>query len=219
MGELNIEEIEARAASVYPANAGWNGTEAEDALPVVTEDVPVLVAEVRRLRSEILCLDASVMDLAAERDALRAERAALYRPPPMTTIEGLTKRLGSALAEVDVLKGELAACGTFEATEKERRLREQAEDRARIATVTAERDALRASIAGRTTLPTEAEALAHDMAHGRWLVVSVNGHGSLVTDVCGLSAAFLDATRVARVYALDASLCLCAWPVVGTDRG
>lgn len=49
MGEINIEEIEARAARIYPEDSGWNGTEAEDALPVVTEDVPALVAEVRRL--------------------------------------------------------------------------------------------------------------------------------------------------------------------------
>mgnify|MGYP007071629995 FL=1 len=51
MGEINIEEIEARAARIYPEDSGWNGTEAEDALPVVTEDVPALVAEVRRLRA------------------------------------------------------------------------------------------------------------------------------------------------------------------------
>lgn len=46
-----LDAIEARASRVYPEDSGWNGTEAEDALPVVTEDVPALVAEVRRLRA------------------------------------------------------------------------------------------------------------------------------------------------------------------------
>ena len=53
MTEEQIAEIEARAASVYPHDAGWSGYEAEDALPVVRDDVPALVAEVRRLRAEL----------------------------------------------------------------------------------------------------------------------------------------------------------------------
>ena len=53
MTEEQIAEIEARAASVYPEDAGWSGYEAEDALPVVRDDVPALVAEVRRMRAEL----------------------------------------------------------------------------------------------------------------------------------------------------------------------
>lgn len=52
MTEQRLAEIEARAAAVYPQDAGWSGYEAEDALPVVRDDVPALVAEVRRLRAE-----------------------------------------------------------------------------------------------------------------------------------------------------------------------
>jgi hypothetical protein len=50
---IDLDEIEARAAAVYPVDAGWSGYEAEDALPVVTKDVPALVAEVRRLRADL----------------------------------------------------------------------------------------------------------------------------------------------------------------------
>jgi histidinol phosphatase-like PHP family hydrolase len=88
-----------------------------------------------------------------------------------------------------------------------------------IRRVVAERDALRAIAAGRDVLPTEAEALAHDENHGRWLVVSSDGQGTTMVDVCGLSAALLDPSRVLRVYALDAYHCLCAWPVVEVPRG
>ena len=50
---IDLDEIEARAADVYPQDAGWSGYEAQDALPVVTKDVPALVAEVRRLRADL----------------------------------------------------------------------------------------------------------------------------------------------------------------------
>lgn len=53
MTDERLAAIEERAARVYPEEGGWNGTEAEDALPVVTEDVPALVAEVRWLTREL----------------------------------------------------------------------------------------------------------------------------------------------------------------------
>ena len=45
---LDLDAVTKRARRVYPKR-GWDGGEAERALPVVTEDVPALVAEVRRL--------------------------------------------------------------------------------------------------------------------------------------------------------------------------
>lgn len=76
MTEEQIAEIEARAASVYPQDAGWSGYEAEDALPVVRDDVPALVAEVRRLRAERDAAVARVRVLERELDAHAWRRAA-----------------------------------------------------------------------------------------------------------------------------------------------
>lgn len=47
---LDLDALTKRARRVYPKR-GWDGGEAERALPVVTEDVPALVAEVIRLRT------------------------------------------------------------------------------------------------------------------------------------------------------------------------
>ena len=47
---IDLDAITKRARRVYPKR-GWDGGEAERALPVVTEDVPALVAEVLRLRA------------------------------------------------------------------------------------------------------------------------------------------------------------------------
>jgi hypothetical protein len=81
-----LDAIEARASRVYPEDSGWNGTEAEDALPVVTEDVPALVAEVRRLRGELASVTEdrdSIRTVAVEAEAeihgLRSDRLALRR--------------------------------------------------------------------------------------------------------------------------------------------
>lgn len=50
VGSLDLDEILARAARVYP-EGGWDGTEGERALETVTEDVPRLVARVRELEA------------------------------------------------------------------------------------------------------------------------------------------------------------------------
>ena len=86
----------------------------------------------------------------------------------------------------------------------------------------AERDALRAIVEGQTTLPTDAEALAHDRAGGRWLVLRASGGTIGRSDadlaVFGLGVAWISPTPTddfpgaERVWPLDATGRPCAWP-------
>ena len=69
--------------------------------------------------------------------------------------------------------------------------------------------ALREIISGRDVLPTDAEALAHEHAHGRWLLRRVDGKMSLFD----LAVAWVDPVLVARCWALDRDGKTCAWPV------
>jgi chromosome segregation ATPase len=137
--------------------------------------------------------DSAIRRVVAERDALRSDVARLTAERAETV-----SSYGSTINDLRVALSGLDA--EFQRAENERL-------------------ALRAIAAGRNVLPTEAEALAHDENHGRWLVVSSDGQGTTMVDVCGLSAARLDPSRVLRVYALDAYHCLCAWPVVEVPRG
>ena len=137
--------------------------------------------------------DSAIRRVVAERDALRSDVARLTAERAETV-----SSYGSTINDLRVALSGLDA--EFQRAENERL-------------------ALRAIAAGRNVLPTEAEALAHDENHGRWLVVSSDGQGTTVVDVCGLSAALLDPSRVLRVYALDADHRLCAWPVVEVSRG
>ena len=85
-----------------------------------------------------------------------------------------------------------------------------------------ERDALRAIVEGQTTLPTDAEALAHDRAGGRWLVLRASGGTIGRSDadlaVFGLGVAWISPTPTddfpgaERVWPLDATGRPCAWP-------
>lgn len=137
--------------------------------------------------------DSAIRRVVAERDAMRSDVARLTAER-VETLSGY----GSTINDLRVALSGLQA--EFQRAENDRY-------------------ALRAIAAGRNVLPTEAEALTHDENHGRWLVVSSDGQGSTVVDVCGLSAALLDPSRVLRVYALDADHRLCAWPVVEVSRG
>ena len=129
--------------------------------------------------------------------------------------EQLRAELARVTAERDEVRAELLR-RTAECDEVRARGREL---RREVEALKVERDALRTIVEGRTTLPSDAEALAHDEAHGQWLVVSLSGHGSTVIDVCGLSVVSLDPSRVLRVYAIDAERRLCAWPGVEVSRG
>lgn len=137
--------------------------------------------------------DSAIRRVVAERDALRSDVARLTAERAETV-----SSYGSTINDLRVALSGLQA--EFQRAENDRY-------------------ALRAIAAGRNVLPTEAEALTHDENHGRWLVVSSDGQGTTVVDVCGLSAALLDPSRVLRVYALDADHRLCAWPVVEVSRG
>ncbi len=101
-----LDAIEARASRVYPEDSGWNGTEAEDALPVVTEDVPALVAEVRRLRADVVRLQGEVVEARnrayeerAITDAQTDQRDELIR-----TLTACRGERDAALAEVERLR-------------------------------------------------------------------------------------------------------------------
>lgn len=87
----------------------------------------------------------------------------------------------------------------------------------------AEATALRAIVEGRTAPPTDEEALAHDRAGGRWLVLRASrgslGRSDADFAVFGLGVAWISPTPtddfpgVERVWALDSNGRPCAWPV------
>jgi hypothetical protein len=92
--------------------------------------------------------------------------------------------------------------------------------RAQLAQVTAERDALRAIVEGRTTPPTDAEIEVHDAAGGLWRCVAIDDPYMCRDAMRGRGAAYhralIDAleSEGARWWALDAQKRPCAWPVV-----
>lgn len=87
MTHADLDAIVARAASVYPEDAGWDGTEAEDALPVVTEDVPALAAALRGAWQE---RDAAI----AAVDAVRADYAPRREPPTADEVRAVSRLWG-----------------------------------------------------------------------------------------------------------------------------
>jgi hypothetical protein len=91
--------------------------------------------------------------------------------------------------------------------------------RAQLAQVTAERDALRAIVEGRTTPPTWQEIERHHESGGSWMcsaggVADVSEHAS-VTHRWADDHRELPDMGGCRWWALDAQGRLCAWPVVG----
>ena len=82
---------------------------------------------------------------------------------------------------------------------------------AAVHALAAERDALRAIIAGRTTAPTAAEVAAHDAAGGWWRYQTENDWGDATCQDVGL---IREAWAITRWWALDASGAPCVWPVV-----
>lgn len=99
---IDLDAITKRARRVYPKR-GWDGGEAERALPVVTEDVPSLVAEVRRLRS---LRD----DLADAFDGLvmKVWRATGETHEPPADVAALTDRVDALRCEAESLTRRLA---------------------------------------------------------------------------------------------------------------
>lgn len=85
---------------------------------------------------------------------------------------------------------------------------------AEVLRLRAERDALRAIIAGRTTPPTEAEMAAHAAADGAWLLRHPRHDG--VRFAAGVPVSAMDARREWRegvgCIALDSQRRPCAWP-------
>ena len=102
MTEQWLAEIEARAAAVYPQDAGWSGYEAGDALPVVRDDVPALVAEMRRLRAES---EERLRTIQRVAEALDAE-------PP----QDIAQQVRWIVAEVRRLRAHVAALAQHETT-------------------------------------------------------------------------------------------------------
>ena len=129
--------------------------------------------------------------------------------------EQLRAELARVTAERDEVRAELLR-RTAECDEVRARGREL---RREVEALKVERDALRTIVEGRTTLPSDAEALAHDEAHGQWLVVGLNDQGSTMAAMFGLAVTFVDPSVVLRVYALGHDKRLCAWPVVEVSRG
>ena len=97
------------------------------------------------------------------------------------------------------------------------------------ATLTAERDALRAIIEGRDTPPTDAEIAAHHAVGGSWRCLSPEWDGTMTSD-CDTARdlgaeGWAHAARtvpmhgMTRWWALDAAGRPCTWPVVdGVSR-
>ena len=90
---LDLDAITKRARRVYPKR-GWDGGEAERALPVVTEDVPALVAEVIRLRT----LRDDIAD-AFDGLVMKVWRAAGETHEPPADVAALLARVAAARRE------------------------------------------------------------------------------------------------------------------------
>lgn len=164
-----------------------------------------VLAEIAAVREEARMWNARATELEGERDALRSELDAMRLRWEYAS--GALEDLSRGCSEA------LSPRMSFDATRPAREIVE------RITAVVAERDALRAIVEGRTTLPSDAEALAHDEAHGQWLVVGLNDQGSTMAAMFGLAVTFVDPSVVLRVYALGHDKRLCAWPVVEVSRG
>ena len=90
---IDLDAITKRARRVYPKR-GWDGGEAERALPVVTEDVPALVAEVLRLRA----LRDDIAD-AFDGLVMKAWRATGETHEPPANVAALLARVAAARRE------------------------------------------------------------------------------------------------------------------------
>lgn len=138
--------------------------------------------------------------------------------PAKATIEELAAEVVRLRAENTKLRG-VAYVGDhhfLDLTYKVRCLEVVAD----LRTVEAERDALRAIIAPRTTPPTTAELLVHESAGGRWRCV-VPAMLHMCADALHKHAAFMHIESLASLrldsqwWALDGKAQPCAWPVVG----
>lgn len=88
---------------------------------------------------------------------------------------------------------------------------------ATVEALTAERDALRAIVEGRTTPPTEAEAAAHDAAGGAWLIAWSRGDRPTVASIVSGPRVWWPEADVVSAVALDAQRRPCAWPVAAAE--
>ena len=108
MTDEQLDAIVERAARVYPTDGGWNGTEAEDALPVVTEDVPDLVAAAEAVPREQVAIVVRQGEVIVE--AYRAGAATARAPLGPDTMRDLaTRLLPSAETRVTAATDALAA--------------------------------------------------------------------------------------------------------------
>ena len=124
----DLDAIVARAASVYPEDAGWDGDEAERALTTVTQHVPALAAALRGAwRERDILNDArnvltdAVATLTQERDewkhvaeqrdvdgAALASRLRADKAEQRQRAERAEHERDAALAAVDAVRAELA---------------------------------------------------------------------------------------------------------------
>ena len=102
MTPAELDAIIARAASVYPEDAGWDGDEAERALTTVTKHVPALAAALRGAWAE---RDAAL----AAVDAVRADYAPRHEPPREEEVRAVSRLWGRDTAVRCVAWSELAA--------------------------------------------------------------------------------------------------------------
>jgi hypothetical protein len=169
------------------------------------------------------------------RGALDATTDELHRA--MAERDALHRRLDDALADFDSLEDSAAAVvrvGDLADVSRKLRdaiteLRDSGRDewwvkttehrappsialRAALAKVTAERDALRATIDGRATPPTHAEIASHEARGGVWLVMDSRGVLSALGEPLATARAERGSGR--RWWPLDAECRPCAWPEV-----
>lgn len=90
---LDLDAITKRARRVYPKR-GWDGGEAERALPVVTEDVPALVARVHDLTAKLDATAQAFDELVAQ-----VWRATGETHEPPADVTALLRRVASIAAE------------------------------------------------------------------------------------------------------------------------
>lgn len=99
---LDLDAITKRARRVYPKR-GWDGGEAERALPVVTEDVPALVARVRDLTAKFDAAAQAYDDILAQ-----VWRATGETHEPPADVAALTDRVDALRCEAESLTRRLA---------------------------------------------------------------------------------------------------------------
>ena len=243
MTEQWLAEIEARAAAVYPQDAGWSGYEAEDALPVVRDDVPALVAEVRRLRAEseerlrtiqrvAEALDAAPpMDLArqvrwiveemgrrrTERDESRAENARLRAYMAEIGAEDVRCTCGSGAHPRHCKRhpwGFAAHVAELNSDVVGDWMNEAMDMERERDEARAERDRLCAVIDGSPDAPTDDELAAHT---GAWLARLYNGAFATMTATAVRNARGVlvrGGPYAVRWWAIDSDERFCPRPVV-----